>query len=141
LLLLAAHNQLFDTTAPTTWQAKVQDCDLGFVASCQSFDPKLCETFNIVLPPTGQSIGAYIDTDEDYIIPILGKISKDYDLYDQIPLRHQYYKSWIVQIGMESPCTSQGFIEAVHSLQLDEKSREIEITLCPVPDVRTNSPT
>jgi hypothetical protein len=73
LLLLAAHNQLFDMTAPTTWQTKVQDCDLGFVASCQSFDPKLCETFNIVLPPKGQSIGAYIDTDEDYVIPILGK--------------------------------------------------------------------
>jgi hypothetical protein len=51
-----------------------------------SFDPKLYETFKIVLPPKGQSIGAYIDTDEDYIIPILCKISKDYDLYDQIPL-------------------------------------------------------
>jgi hypothetical protein len=83
-LLLAAHNQLFDTTAPTTWQTKMQDCDLDFVAS--PFDPKLYETFKIVLPPKGQSIGAYIDTDEDYIIPILCKISKDYDLYDQIPL-------------------------------------------------------
>jgi hypothetical protein len=124
-LLLAAHNQLFDTTAPTTWQTQVQDCDLDFVAS--PFDPKLCETFKIVLPPKGQSIGAYIDTDEDYIIPILGKISKDYNLYDQIPLRHQYYKSWIVQIGMESPCTSQGFIEAVHSLQLDDKSKKLKL--------------
>lgn len=114
-MLLAVHNRVFNPTAPIQWQQRLEECTLDTVPS--PFDPTKCETFTITLPPKGQALGIYVDTDEDYLKPIIGKISKEFNLFDQIPLHHQYYKSWIVQIGDESPITAQGFIDAVHFLQ------------------------
>ena len=108
-MLQALHNQVFDTTAPTKWQAELSACDLNTVKT--PFDPDLCETFKVTLPPHGHALGIYVDTDENYLLPILGKISKDFRLFDEIPLEHQYYKSWIIQIGNDTPITAQGFID------------------------------
>jgi hypothetical protein len=127
-MLLALHNTVFDPTAPTKWQQSLQECTLDTIDS--PFDPSKCETFTITLPPKGQALGIYVDTDEDYLKPIVGKISKDFAIFDQIPLRHQYYKSWIVQVGDESPITAQGFIDAVRFLQKDGESRDVHIVLC-----------
>ena len=137
-MLRALHNQLFDISAPTQWQAELGSCDLDTVKS--PFDPEDCETFSITLPPKGQALGIYVDIDEDYLLPVLGKISKDFDLYDQIPLRHHFYKSWIIQVHQDTPITSQGFIDTVHSLQLENESRDIEIVLCTMRDPVRYSP-
>ena len=131
-LLQALHNQVFDTTAPTKWQAELEQCELDTVDS--PFDPELCETFTITLPPQGRALGIYIDTDEDYLLPIIGKISKEYRLFDEIPLHHHYYKSWVVQVGNDNPITGQGFIESIRSMQHETDDRQIEITLCPMED-------
>ena len=37
------------------------------------------------------------------MLPILGRDSKDKPIYDEIPLKHQFYNSWIIQIGNEQP--------------------------------------
>jgi hypothetical protein len=60
-MLQVLHNQVFVTTAPTRWQAELGACDLDAVKSL--FDPDLCETCKITLPPQGQALGNYIDTD------------------------------------------------------------------------------
>jgi hypothetical protein len=127
-MLLALHNQVFDPSAPTKWQQQLIQCSLDTTAD--PFDPALCETITITLPPQGQALGIYVDTDEDYLKPIIGKVSKDYPIFDQIPLHHQYYKSWIVQVGNESPITAQGFINAVRFLQKEDKHHDIQLVLC-----------
>jgi hypothetical protein len=83
------------------------------------FDPQDCQIVTITLPPKGQTVGIYVETDEDYLLPVLAKVSKEYKAYDEIPLKHHFYKSWIIQIGNEFPITGQGFVDAVHSYQMD----------------------
>lgn len=128
-MLLALHNQLlFDSSAPSKWQQQLDVCSLDTTAG--PFDPALCKTVTITLPPQGQVLGIYVDTDEDYLKPIIGKVSKDYAIFDQIPLHHQYYKSWVVQVGDESPITAQGFIEAVRFLQKEGEHHDVQLVLC-----------
>ena len=128
-ILRALHNQVFDTSAPTDWQDHLEPCSLDTVTS--PFDPSSCITLPITIPPKGSALGIYVDTDEDYLLPILGKISKDYRLYDEIPLPFHYYTHWIIQIGLEHPLTGQGFINAYRSLQRDHPV-SVDITLCPM---------
>lgn len=130
IMLRQMHNDTFDKNAMTKWQAQLPPCDFDSITS--PFDPSICESFLITLPPRGISIGIYIDTDEDYLVPILAKISKDRDLYDQIPLKHHFYNSWIIQIEDEHPITAQGMIDALYYLQREGEQRQVLITLCPM---------
>ena len=128
-MLRALHNQVFDTTAPTDWQQQLSSCKLDTITS--PFDPSQCTTLTITVPPKGSALGIYVDTDEDYLLPILGKVSKDSDLFDEIPVAFHYYSHWIIQIGLEHPITGQGFIDAFHSLQTTAPTK-VDITLCPM---------
>ena len=129
-MLRQLHADTFDQNAMKDWQKQLPPSTFDSVES--PFDPAICETFEITLPPRGSSLGIEVDTDEDYLLPVLSKISKDSDLYDQIPRRHNYYSSWIIQVEDELPITAQGCIDAFYYLQRENESRLIDITLCPV---------
>eukprot|EP00956_Cyclotella_meneghiniana_P008309 scaffold11091_cov47-Cyclotella_meneghiniana.AAC.1 len=130
IMLRQLHGQTFDKHAMINWQKQIPPSTFDSIES--PFDPAICETFEITLPPRGFSLGIQVDTDQDYLLPILAKILRDRDLYDQIPQRHHYYKSWIIQIEDELPITAQGCIDALHYLQREGEPRQTLITLCPI---------
>ena len=72
-------------------------------------------------------------TDEDYMIPILMKINHMSAVYNQIPLRHHFCKSWIIFIQDEQPITVNGYKEAFHHLQ-QNSPRNITITFYTITD-------
>jgi len=130
-LLRAFHNNTFDPSLSSDWQINVGESTLDTIES--SFNPADCETIQITLPPKGTSLGMYIDTDEDYLLPILVRVVKTSDIYDQIPDRHQYSKSWIIQVEDEQPITAQGLKDALYFLQRPTP-RTISITFCKIED-------
>ena len=67
------------------------------------------------------------------LLPILVRVVKTSDIYDQIPDRHQYSKSWIIQVEDEQPITAQGLKDALYFLQRSTP-RTISITFCKVED-------
>eukprot|EP00956_Cyclotella_meneghiniana_P000008 scaffold27_cov57-Cyclotella_meneghiniana.AAC.5 len=130
LMLRQFHHETFDKDPIKDWQSHLPECDFDTVES--PFDPAICETFQITLPPRGSSAGFKVDTDEDYLVPFLVEISKESDIYDQVPLRHHYCKSWIIQIEDEFPITAQGVVDAFNSLQIEDEPRQILISFCPM---------
>lgn len=136
-LLRTFHDHTFGQASATDGSSQkssslgIEESQLDFIDS--PFDPDECETFQVILPPKGQSIGITVVTDEDYTVPILHTISPSSNLYDEIPLRHNFASSWVVQIEEEHPITAQGVKDTLYALQRSTP-RKIEITLCNMSD-------
>ena len=134
-LLRQAHAAQFgDSSFATTsnWHADLDACEIQSLSNPFSADE--CESFTITLPPKGTLAGLSFVTDEDYMLPILYRIHPESPLYHQIPLRHHFCHSWIIQLHEDKPLTAQGVAEAITYLQLPDKTRSVMISFCPIID-------
>ena len=111
---------------------EIESCELDTIKS--PFKPSECESFEILLPPEGRLTGLSFITDEDYLLPILYRINPESPIYDQIPIRHYFSKSWIINIGDDKPCTANGAKETIKYLQTKDKHQKIVIGFCPIID-------
>ena len=126
-LLQQFHSSLFDDTREIEEQNEIQGSNFDSVDS--PFDPSKCITLDITLPVEGVTLGLHIDTDEDYLLPILGRVSYNSPIYDEIPEKFHYYKYWIIQVQDQFPITASGCRDALYYYQ-QPTSRKIQITLC-----------
>lgn len=118
---------------PAEWKLRpdpVPELTLDTVGSL--FPPADTETLEITLPPKGTALGITLGTDEDALAPIIVRIDPGVPLYEQIPLKHHFARSWIIQIHNEQPLTGAGAKDAFESLQLQGKDRLISLTLCKI---------
>ncbi|MGB2447382.1 MAG: reverse transcriptase domain-containing protein [Candidatus Poseidoniaceae archaeon] len=131
-LLRAVHSNLFlpPGVPRRSWHVEITPSDLDVVSS--PFDPQHCESFTVTLPPQGQSIGLTFTTDEDYMLPVLHRIHPDYDIFDEIPQRHNFGQSWVIAIDDNKPLTSTGAVEDLKHLQLPNDHRQITIQFCKI---------
>jgi hypothetical protein len=121
------HSQTFEPTASINTELRLSRSNFDTVDS--PFDPKECIKIEITLPSEGTTLGLHIDTDEDYLLPILGRVSYTSPLYDQIPEKYHFYKYWVIQVGDQMPITAAGLRDALYYLQQPEP-RKVTITLC-----------
>jgi hypothetical protein len=126
-LLQRFHSQTFEPTASTNVELRVSRSNFDTVDS--PLDPKKCIKLDITLPQEGTSLGLHIDTDEDYLLPVLGRVSYTLSLYDQIPEKYHFYKYWVIQAGNQMPITAAGLRDALYYLQQPEP-RKVTFTLC-----------
>ena len=131
-LLRAVHGNIFlPAGVPRrAWHVTITPLDLDTIAS--PFDPQKCESIKVTLPPQGRSIGLTFTTDEDYMLPVLHRVHPDYDIFDEIPERHNFSRSWVIAIENHKPLTSTGTIEELRHLQLPDQHRVITIQFCPI---------
>jgi hypothetical protein len=130
-LLRQFHAQTFEKSSPTDFKVNLQQSTFDTVAS--PFDPKDCIKIEVTQPPEGTTLGLHIDTDEDYLVPILGRVSYTSPIYHQIPEKYHFYKYWIIQVGDQQPITAAGLRGAMYSLQRPEP-RKVIFTLCQMED-------
>jgi len=83
-------------TPLTEWTYDGHISNLGTTDSV--FHPSDLEEHKVVIPPCGTSIGLQFITDEDYLLPILMQVTPERDIYQQIPSRHNFCRSWVVHI-------------------------------------------
>lgn len=128
-LLQQFHSQTFNPSSSLLPISSVQVRKSNFDTVASPFDPKECIKIEIVLPPEGTTLGLHLDTDEDYLLPILGRVSYTSPLFSQLPEKYHFYTHWIIQVGDQHPITAAGCRDALYSLQQAQK-RKITITLC-----------
>ena len=132
IILRDFHNKSFDVSDSAHWQVRVNKSNLDTVKSPFNHDD--CITFSITLPPKGTSLGISFDTDEDYVLPLLARVTPTSLLYDEIPAKYHNYKYWVIQIGNQFPITANGAVESLHFHQAEEDSVTIDIILCKAKD-------
>ena len=109
------------------WSIEVNQSELESVAS--PFVPGDCEAFDITLPPKGTPIGLTFTTDKEYLAPYLLCVDPEKPVYLEIPMQHNFCKSWIIWIHNEQPITGTGVRDILHNLQT-KSVRTISIKFC-----------
>ena len=112
IILRDFHNKSFDVSDSAHWQVRVNKSNLDTVKSPFNHDD--CITFSITLQPKGTSLGISFDTDEDYVLPLLARVTPTSLLYDEIPAKYHNYKYWVILIGNQFPITASGAVESLH---------------------------
>ena len=134
-LLRQAHSSQFGGSTfatATEWKADLDSCEINSLSS--PFSATEYESFTITLPPKGTMAGLSFVTDEDYMLPILYRVHPESPLYHQIPTRHHFCHSWIIQLHEDKPLTAQGAAEAIAFLQTPDRQRHVTISFCPIID-------
>ena len=132
LILSKLYDSTFRPAKPIEWKFDPLSCDLDTMDS--PYDPSICESFQVILPPSGQTIGMELITDEDYLVPILVRIDPAKPIYNHIPLRHHFCTSWIISIEDHQPLTARGAQSILKDLQRVGEPVMITIGFCPMND-------
>ena len=101
-LLQAFNNDASDPLLSNDWQVNVgEESTLVILLSHPSVQQTV-KRFRLLFHQKYLT-WKYIDTDEDFLLPLLIPVVKTSDIYNQIPSQHQYCKSWIFQVENEQP--------------------------------------
>ena len=131
-LIRVAHAEKYNSlvTKPKEWKVELEACDLD--TSKSPFKLSECESFGILIPPKGRLAGLSFVTDGYYLLPIICRINPELDIYDHIPIRHHFNKSWVIYFGGYKSCTVNGTQNTIESLQFKNKHLKIVIGFCPI---------